>query len=48
MACWSYTHGLASLWLHGVLHTRSDPTSEQLVRRTLPAFAQLIEAARRE
>lgn len=41
---WSYTHGLASLWLHGVLHTRSEPSSEKLVSRTLREFSRLIKA----
>lgn len=45
---WSYTHGLASLWLHGVLQTRSEPSSEKLVSRTLRGFAQLIKATQGE
>lgn len=46
VGAWSYTHGLASLLLHGVLHTRKEPSSDQLVSRTLRGFAQLIEAAK--
>lgn len=41
---WSYTHGLASLWLHGVLQVRGTLSSETLVNRTLHGLARLIQA----
>ncbi|QSQ25011.1 TetR/AcrR family transcriptional regulator [Pyxidicoccus parkwayensis] len=42
---WSYTHGLASLWIHRVLQLPDNASVEQLVGRTLRGLAQLIDAA---
>ncbi|MFP2961787.1 TetR/AcrR family transcriptional regulator [Myxococcus sp. 1LA] len=43
---WSYTHGLASLWVHRVLQLPDNTTVEQLVGRTLRGLAQVVEAAK--
>lgn len=46
LASWSYTHGLASLVIHGVLQFPPDTTDEKLVDRTLLGFENLFNAWR--
>ncbi|WP_017905186.1 TetR/AcrR family transcriptional regulator [Pseudomonas asplenii] len=43
LAGWSYTHGLASLVIHNVLHFPAGTTDERFVDSTLQGFAQLFK-----
>lgn len=43
LASWSYTHGLASLVIHGVLHFPATTTDERFVDSTLQGFEQLFK-----
>lgn len=44
LAGWSYTHGLASLIIHGVLQFPATTTDERFVDNTLQGFQFLFEA----
>ena len=44
LAAWSYTHGLASLVIHGVLHFPEATTDARLVDSTLQGFEHLFKA----
>ncbi|MGH8351967.1 MAG: TetR/AcrR family transcriptional regulator [Pseudomonas sp.] len=44
LAGWSYTHGLASLVIQGVLQFPANTSDERFVERTLQGFEQLFEA----
>ena len=44
LAAWSYTHGLASLVIHGVLQFPSGTSDERFVDSTLMGFEQLFKA----
>ncbi|MEN0106874.1 MAG: TetR-like C-terminal domain-containing protein, partial [Pseudomonas sp.] len=43
LAGWSYTHGLASLVIHGVLQLPSSTTDARFVDSTLQGFAHLFQ-----
>lgn len=47
LAGWSYTHGLASLVIHNVLHFPAGTTDERFVDSTLQGFEQLFKAQNR-
>ncbi|ALN18344.1 TetR/AcrR family transcriptional regulator [Ectopseudomonas mendocina] len=44
LAAWSYTHGLASLVIHGVLHFPASTTDARFVDTTLQGFEHLFKA----
>ncbi|UUQ63053.1 TetR/AcrR family transcriptional regulator [Pseudomonas fuscovaginae UPB0736] len=44
LAAWSYTHGLASLVIHGVLQFPDSTADERFVDRTLQGFEHLFSA----
>lgn len=44
LAGWSYTHGLASLIIHGVLQFPATTTDKRFVDNTLQGFQFLFEA----
>lgn len=44
LAGWSYTHGLASLVIHGVLHFPAGTSDERFVDNALQGLLQLFEA----
>ncbi|ROL62641.1 TetR family transcriptional regulator [Pseudomonas protegens] len=48
LAGWSYTHGLASLVIHGVLHFPAGTSDQRFVDSTLQGFLQLFQAGNRE
>lgn len=48
LAGWSYTHGLASLVIHNVLHFPAGTTDERLVDSTLQGFEHLFKAQYQE
>ncbi|WP_273820984.1 MULTISPECIES: TetR/AcrR family transcriptional regulator [Pseudomonas] len=48
LAGWSYTHGLASLVIHNVLHFPAGTTDERFVDSTLQGFAQLFKVENRD
>jgi len=41
---WSYTHGLASLVIHGAMQPPPNTTEEGLIDKTLQGFAHLLNA----
>lgn len=47
LAGWSYTHGLASLVIHGVLDFPQGTTDERFVDSTLQGLQQLLQAGNR-
>ncbi|UJJ30317.1 TetR/AcrR family transcriptional regulator [Halopseudomonas maritima] len=48
LASWSYTHGLASLVIHGVLQFPAPTTDERFVDSTLQGFEHLFKIRARE